>query len=174
MKLNAQSSVLAAFIGFVIYRRVRRSIGFQKFSPGRLKFGIGLFTLIGLMLLLQSRGQAAPLLAAGGGAAIGAGLAYYAIRHVTHELRDTVLFVKTHIIIESTVLVLFIGRLAYRILLSVPPDPTAGPATLQRSASDPITVLLLFIVVAYYWGYNGWLLRHAPALAAEGPRSQGG
>lgn len=150
---------------------VRRVKNVTKCGPTH---SLGPFTLIGLMLLLQSQGQAAPLLAAGAGAAIGAGLAYYAIRHVVHELRDTVLFVKTHVVIESTVLVLFLGRLAYRVLLVVPPDATAGSAALQGSASDPITVLLLFIVVAYYWGYNGWLLRHGPALTAGGQRPEGG
>jgi hypothetical protein len=161
MKVDAQAIVPAALVGFVVYRRIRRSIGFQKFSPGRLKFGIALFTLLGGMLLVQSGLRSLPLAASLAGAAIGAALAFYAVRHVVHELRDDGLFVKTHIIIESSVLLLFLGRLGYRIMQVTSAGRGGMPA-----GGDPATLLLLFIVVAYYWGYNGWLLRNGQRLAA--------
>ena len=41
-------------IAFVLYRRVKRSIGFQRYSPKRLKFRIVLFAIVGVILLAVS------------------------------------------------------------------------------------------------------------------------
>lgn len=40
------------FIGFFIYRRTKRSIGFQKLSRGRLKLRLTLFSILGIVIFL--------------------------------------------------------------------------------------------------------------------------
>jgi hypothetical protein len=81
MNSQSLSNVILPFIviAFFLYRRVKRSIGFQKFSPKRMTFRIILFSLIGFIILMFGVLHPILFLADVVGIAVGAVLAYYLI-----------------------------------------------------------------------------------------------
>jgi Protein of unknown function (DUF1453). len=154
---------------FVMYRRFKRTVGFQPFKPGRLKVRIGIFSVIGILLLATGFPHPAIYLSDALGIACGAVIAYYAIKHSRFELRDETLFYRTHVGIETLVVLLFIGRIAFRIIEMIgnggttPMDQTAQ---MQQYTNDPITAVIFFLLVAYYIGYFTFILRKGDEKAA--------
>jgi hypothetical protein len=163
--------LLAAFI---IYRRVRRSIGFQKFSRSKLTFRIGIFALIGIAILLAGVHHPLFWLGDGVGLAIGVALAWMAVKHSRFEHREDGWYYRTHIGIELSVLFLFLGRFAYRMIqmyLASKGDPNhpfnANPYDPNAFTKDPWTAAILFVIIAYYVGYFGYLLLKEKELKEE-------
>jgi hypothetical protein len=158
-------------IAFVLYRRVKRSIGFQRFSPKRLKFRIVLFAIVGVILLAVSLIHPILIIADVVGIAAGAVLAYYAIRHFIYEWRDEFLYSRTHIYIESTVLILFLGRVLYRVLavftMSQNLVVVQGDNQMTPYTRDPYTVGIFCVILTYYIIYNSFLIRKGEALLIE-------
>ncbi|CAM3139467.1 CcdC protein domain-containing protein [Paenibacillus lupini] len=154
---------------FVMYRRFKRTIGFQPFQPRRLRFRIGLFSVIGVLLLATGYSHPAIYLSDALGIACGAVIAYFAIKHSRFELRDNSLFYRTHIGIETLVVLLFIGRVAFRIVdmvgnggpVAVNPAMTSDTAELQHYTNDPLTAITFFLLVAYYIGYYTFIIRRS-------------
>jgi hypothetical protein len=158
-------------IAFVLYRRVKRSIGFQRFSPKGLKFRIVLFAFVGVILLAVSIIHPILIVADVVGIAAGAVLAYYAIRHFIYEWRDELLYSRTHIYIESTVLILFLGRVLYRVLsifmISKNLEVVQGDNQMAQYTRDPYTVGIFCVIITYYIIYNYFLIRKGKALLIE-------
>lgn len=158
-------------IAFVLYRRVKRSIGFQRFSSKRLKFRTVLFAIVGVILLAVSIIHPILILADVVGITAGAVLAYYAIRHFIYEWRDEVLYSRTHIYIESTVLILFLGRVLYRVLavfmISKNIEVVQGDNQMTQYTRDPYTVGIFCVILTYYLIYNYFLIRKGKALVNE-------
>ncbi|QGQ95525.1 hypothetical protein EHS13_11865 [Paenibacillus psychroresistens] len=158
-------------IAFVLYRRVKRSIGFQRFSSKRLKFRIVIFSIIGVILLAVSIIHPILILADVVGITAGAVLSYYAIRHFIYEWRDELLYTRTHIYIESTVLILFLGRVLYRVLavfmISKNLVVVQGDNQMAQYTRDPYTVGIFCVILTYYIIYNYFLIRKGKALSLE-------
>jgi hypothetical protein len=171
--MNTLTNVALPFvlIAFVLYRRVKRSIGFQKFSPNRMKFRLAAFGLVGLIIMLVGLLHPILFLADGVGIAVGVVLAYYAIRHFVYEWRDELLYTRTHIYIEATVLALFLGRVLYRILIVVMVAKASGTASGDNPSiqyvRDPYTVAIFFVIITYYFIYYAFLIRKGTALLEE-------
>ncbi|RED55476.1 DUF1453 family protein [Cohnella lupini] len=149
-------------IGLIMYRRIRRSIGFQKYSARRMKFRIGIFAVIGVLLIATGFSHPIRYIADAAGIAIGAVLAYLAIRYSEFERSgDGNLYYNTHTGIQAAVVILFVGRLAYRLIFMYDGStPTgSGQEFTQQFSSDPWTAAIFFILVAYYLGYYVFLLR---------------
>ncbi|SFD67227.1 Protein of unknown function [Paenibacillus catalpae] len=150
---------------FVVYRRLKRSVGFQPFRPGRLKMRIGIFSVIGILLLVTGFPHPAIYVSDALGIACGAVIAYYAIKHSRFEHRDDTLFYRTHIGIETLVVLLFIGRIAFRVIEMFGNGGTAAvalnneTAQMQQYTNDPLTAATFFLLVAYYIGYYSFILR---------------
>jgi hypothetical protein len=159
----------ALFIGFIIYRRTKRTIGFQKLSRRRLMFRTIMFGVLGLVILglgfLHPIFFVADAIGLVGGVALG----LVAIRHTRFEKREDVWFYRTHLWVEITVLVLFLGRVAYRMLFIVSANsPNAmNPNDPSQLAKDPLTAGIFFVIVSFYLLYFVYLLKEEVKLDAR-------
>jgi hypothetical protein len=157
-------------IAFVLYRRVKRSIGFQKYSIKGMKIRRVIFVIVGLILLAVGFIHPILFLADAVGIVGGCVLAYYAIRHFVYEWRGELLYTRTHIYIEAAVLILFLGRVLYRVLTVAMLTKSTGAADdnqMAQYARDPITVAIFFVIIAYYLIYYSFLIRKGEALIVE-------
>jgi hypothetical protein len=158
-------------IAFVLYRRVKKSIGFQRFSPKGMRVRSVIFGVLGLILLAVGFIHPILFLADAVGIAAGGVLGYYAIRHFVYEWRAEFLYTRTHIFIESTVLILFLGRVLYRVLAVVMLTKQSGAATdanqMTQYTRDPATAAIFFIIIAYYLIYYSYLIRKGKSLLVE-------
>ncbi|CAH1210541.1 Protein csk22 [Paenibacillus allorhizoplanae] len=157
--------------GFFIYRRVKRTIGFQKLTRGRLIFRLSLFSLFGVVIFLLGFVHPIHFIGYLIGLAGGALLGRTAIRHTRFEHRSDGWYYRTHLWIEITVLVLFLGRIAYRyasVAISTEPTTTFSPAELSQFTKDPVTAGVFFIIVSYYVLFFSYLLREGTKLDPAG------
>lgn len=176
---SATPIVLVLLVAFALYRRVRRTVGFQKFVRSRLVTRLVLFVVVGVLSL--AAGLAYPLVYVYDaiGALIGAGIAYYAIRTTAFERRAGGWYYRPHPWIGVILIVLFVGRLAFEVyqdsaLISsaASGQAAANQAQLSSYAHEPITAGIFFIVVAYYIVYFAFLIRkekHLEVQSATGP-----
>lgn len=168
MSVISQYAIPFVIIALVIYRRTRRSIGFQKLSVRRMRVRLIFFSIIALLLLALA--AAHPIMLVGYAAGIFGGLvlARYAARHFVTETRGDGLYYRTHIWIESTVLALFLGRIAYRFIeMGLSPAAAANAAPDPAAiAKDPVTGAVLFIIIAYYFAYYLFVMRRASQLGS--------
>jgi hypothetical protein len=171
MQAIMQVAIPFILIGFLMYRRVRRSIGFQKFSPKRMRFRTILFGILGLLIMTMGFIHPILFLADGVGIAIGIVLSIYAMRHFIYEWREGILFTRTHIVIESTVLILFLGRVLYRILSVFVLAKQTGAVTdnnqMAQYARDPLTVGVFCVIIVYYIVYYTFLIQKGKTLLTE-------
>lgn len=135
-----------------IYRRTKRTIGFQKLAKGRLKFRLTLFSILGIAIFLLGFVHPIHFIGYLIGLAAGAGLGLTAIRHTRFEHRADGWYYRTHLWIEIAVLVLFLSRIIYRVaFIALSPTPTSmNPADLTQFTKDPVTAGVFFIIVSYY------------------------
>ncbi|SDO90406.1 hypothetical protein SAMN04487897_12658 [Paenibacillus sp. yr247] len=154
------------FIGFFIYRRTKRTIGFQKLSRGRLKFRLTLFSILGLIIFLLGFVHPIHFIGYIIGLAAGIGLGLTAIRHTRFEHRADGWYYRTHLWIEIAVLVLFLSRIVYRLaFITLSADPAnMNPADPTQFTKDPVTAGVFFIIVSYYILFFGYLLREEAKL----------
>jgi uncharacterized protein YacL len=155
--------LIMAIVAFAIYRRVKRTIGYQKLSRSRLIFRTIMFGLLGCVILYIGFLHPINLLADGIGLAAGLVLAYYAIKHIRFEKRADAWYYRTTLWVEITVIVLLLGRIAYKLLsiymypAAVAVPPGAAP-TLEVYTKDPLTVGIFFVLIAFYIRYFTYLL----------------
>lgn len=166
MNAIGQYAIPIAIIALVIYRRTKRSIGFQKLSVRRMNVRLGFFAFIGLLLLLLAIRHPIMLVGYAVGIAGGLVLARYAALHFKTEARGDGLYYRTHIWIESTVLALFLGRIAYRMIemAAMPASVAEMPADPGAMVKDPVTGGILFVIIAYYFAYYLFAMRKAKSL----------
>ncbi len=157
--------------GIFIYRRAKRTIGFQKLSRGRLTFRLSLFSLLGVIILILGFVHPIHFIGYLIGLAGGALLGRTAISHTRFEHRSDGWYYRTHLWIEVTVLVLFLGRIAYRyaaVAISTGSTTTFTPADFSQFTKDPVTAGVFFIIVSYYVLFFGYLLREGTKLDPAG------
>lgn len=154
-------------ICFFIYRRTKRTIGFQKLAKGRLKFRLTVFSILGIAIFLLGFIHPIHFIGYLIGLAAGVGLGLTAIRHTRFEHRADGWYYRTHLWIEIAVLVLFLSRIIYRVVfIALSPNPTSSlnPADLTQFTKDPVTAGVFFIIVSYYILFFGYLLREETKL----------
>jgi hypothetical protein len=161
---------VALLIGFIIYRRTKRTIGFQKLSRKRLMFRTMMFGILGLVILGLGFLHPIFFVADAVGLAGGVVLGLIAIRHTRFEKREDVWFYRTHLWVEITVLVLFLGRIAYRLLFIVSASsPNAmNPTDPSQITKDPLTAGIFFVIVSFYLLYFVYLIKEEGKLDARG------
>ncbi|WP_052350315.1 CcdC protein domain-containing protein [Paenibacillus gorillae] len=171
MELLTHYAVPVLIIFFFLYRRFKRTVGFQPYNPRRLKVRIGIFSVIGILLL--TAGFTKPQLFAfdAVGLALGAVIVYFAIKHSRFEQREDTLYYRTHIAIEAFVVALFVGRIAYRFLITFTSGSGAAQTAvngnavqMQQFAGDPWTALVFYILITYYIGFYLFVLRNSAKL----------
>lgn len=158
------ATLYIALIVLILFRRLKRSFGFQKFNETTLIVRMVIFGLITLVILSTSITYPMAFLYDGIGIIAGLILAYFGTKHAKFEKRENVLYFRTHGWIEITVIVLFLARFVYRIILMKdtfqPGNET--PQELQahvQSIQDPFTSAVIFTFCTYYIGYFSFVLK---------------
>jgi hypothetical protein len=167
--------LIGAVVVWAIVRRVRRTFGRQPVQPARMWLRIGILTFAGVAVVVTSGMRSAQMLEALiGGLLCGAALAGLGLRHTRFEVTTEGRFYTPHTYIGLAVMLLFLGRLAYRFLYlsssaggTLAADPGAA-AAYQRS---PLTLGIFGLLVGYYvLYYAGVLFRtRSSALPAPNP-----
>ena len=153
--------IVAVFLGWRIYYRLKRTIGEQQFRPKRLKFYIVLFSLSSLGAPLLSVRHPPVMLGWLAGLAIGVLLGWWSLRLTTFTTIATGRFYTPNARIGIALSLLFIGRLLYRMFvvysnlsLTGRPAPAVGQSAL--------TFLTFELLAGYYIAYSiGVLGRYA-------------
>ena len=125
--------LLTAFIAWMLYRRMRRNIGQQRVALKRMWLRIGIFSVIGVLVLFTSMRNAQLAEAMVAGVAAGVLLAWFGLRHTKFETTAQGSFYTPHTYIGLFVSALFLGRIAYRFLMVYPAMHAATQASRTRS-----------------------------------------
>jgi len=156
------TTLIALFIVYRIYLRVRRSIGWQQLKPRKLLYSTVFLTIIGFLFLFAGGLSVASVLSDLAGACIGGLLAYYSSATTRFQQRDGTLYYNSSLWISFTVMALFFGRLAYRfyMLFFVNGDHVKSMEALTSIGSSPSPWMsgLMLIMFVYYIVYNISLL----------------
>jgi hypothetical protein len=170
------SFLFAALVVFAIYRRFRRNFGRQQLRPGRMTLRIVLIAAVGCALLPMALRSAEYLWAELAGAALGIGLGVWGAERTRFMMYDGRLHYVPHTYTGIAVSLLFLGRLAFRVVQmyagvqathaadSVDPSVAFAPTSMVRS---PLTVGIFFVLAGYYGWYYGRVLWKSKHLNAE-------
>jgi len=162
---NFKYLIPVLLVGFLIYRRIQKTIGFQKYTPSRLIFRIVLFSLVVTLILCLTILQPMSLISDLVGIILGLVLVFFAIKNTIFETRSEGLFYRTHIWVELTVLFLFFARLLYRFYnMSLVMGSAQSGERMDTNLNDlrnPLTSAVFFIICTYYIGYFLFILKHA-------------
>jgi membrane protein CcdC involved in cytochrome C biogenesis len=167
--------VLVALIGWSLYRRARRTLQAQPLRRRRLIVRSILFILVAALIVAVTFAYPVDLLWEVAGVAVGLILAGFAIAGTRFERRPDGWYYKQSVGIGVVVLLLFVGRLVWRIAFaaqavangtgmpgagggSTPAGRAGAHAAANPYASDPWTSGLLLVLVAYYACYFLWLV----------------
>jgi hypothetical protein len=158
--------VAVPLIGFMLYRRLRRTFGRQPVTPKRMALRMVLLCVVCILLLVRSNFTTASLAAAAAGLALGVALARVGLMHTKVEASAESKFYTPNKWIGLAVTALFLGRLAGRFFtvseratqVASGVSPYAG---LQQS---PLTLGLFFLLAGYYVTYYAGVLRKAALL----------
>jgi len=156
------SVLIAAILGWAIYRRARRSFGRQPVNVVRLRVRIGVLAVIGALILAASAVNMDLLAALLGGIACGAVLATVGLRHTRFEATSEGRFYRPHTYIGLFVSALFVGRILFRYLtLYGHPRAIAqaGPNPFDQFHRSPLTLAIFGVLVGYYVLFNLGVLR---------------
>jgi hypothetical protein len=170
--------LVSVVILFLLFRRIRRSVGRQPLRRNSLRFRLVLLLVVGGMLLLSPTMTPASRPAAILGLLVGAGLAAFSLRHTKLESTSTGQFYTPHVYIGLAVIALLITRMGYRLIqvYSVGgPVAAMGPNAVPAAVSTPLTFGFLFTTIGYYVCYLGgllWWARRSPGLADGRPPGQ--
>jgi hypothetical protein len=160
---HAVTSVLiAAVLGWAIYRRARRSFGRQPVNIVRLRLRIGVLAVAAALILAVSATNVNLLAALLGGIACGAALATVGLRHTRFEATSAGRFYTPHTYIGLFISALFIGRILFRYLtLYGNPQAMAQarPNPFDQYHRSPLTVAIFGVLVGYYILFNLGVLR---------------
>lgn len=154
--------IMIALFSFVIYRRVRRNIGWQELNPRRLVVRTCIFFIIGLIFLSVGLTHPISLISDVAGIIAGILLAYYGASLTTFEKREKHYYYRPNTWIGSTVTFIFLARLIYRfyrmytsglLTTSVSNQQPSSYQNIGAAVGSSWTAGLLLIMFAYYIFY---------------------
>ena len=145
-------TLIVPLIVWRVYRRVRRNIGRQPLRPGRLLFTTIFFSVIIGLIALSALRSPPSLAALGGGLLCAVPLGLVALRLTRFEVAADGKFYTPNTVIGLGVTLLFIGRLAYRMvtLRGAAPDAGSSPAMFQ----SPLTLFFFGVTAGFYVNYS--------------------
>ncbi len=168
--------IIAALVLFSMYRRIRRTVTFQPLRPKRLIVRMVLLAFVGVLYVIGLVQTPTHLLFALLGLVLGGGLVYFAMKTTRFEQRPKGWFYRPNAWIGSLLIVLFIGRMAYRVYevskqvqtqIAIKSSTQATVQPGMYSTSDPLTAIVLFTLIAYYVRYSIFLLRQQQHLSVD-------
>jgi hypothetical protein len=156
--------LIILFISFRIYRRIRKTCGFQKFIKWRMITRITVMAIIGIILLFTGFPNPGMYVFDSAGILLGGIVSYFAIRTSLFEWREDDWFYSQNPRISILLIMLFVGRITYKAYqIYAPSSASQGPfaqsALLVNYSRDPSTAVILFILITYYVVYYTFLLR---------------
>ncbi|HEX4051369.1 MAG TPA: hypothetical protein VHY19_10880 [Steroidobacteraceae bacterium] len=167
--------LVGAVVLLLLYRRVRRSFGRQPVSTARLSFRAAVLGVLGVLLASAIWRQYHLVVMLGAGILGGALLGLLGLRHTRFEATEQGRFYTPHTYIGIIVLVLFVGRVVYRVAIRAAAAPAlsgaAGAAAnpLAVYEHNPLTLAIVGLPIGYYVLYNLGVLRKSRALAGQPP-----
>jgi hypothetical protein len=166
--------LFAALVVFAIYRRFRRNFGRQPLRPGRMTLRIVLLAVVACLLLPAALRSAQFLGAELAGAGLGIALGVWGAQRTRFLMHGGKLHYVPHTYTGIAVSLLFLGRLAFRLMQvyggahaghvanaaaaganAADPSQAFAPASMVQS---PLTVGVFFVLAGYYLCYYGWVL----------------
>jgi hypothetical protein len=163
--------LLSILVAWAIYRRFRRNIGRQAVHIRRLQLRIGIFLVIGALVLFVAARDMRSIGALLGGLAGGAALAYLGLKHTVFEAAGEERFYTPHTYIGLFVSALFLARVAFRLLtVHVSTDTTAfsNQSPFAAYQKSPLTLAILGVLIGYYVLFYAGVIRRSRDLANPG------
>jgi hypothetical protein len=157
--------LVAALVVFVVYRRLRRSFGRQVLSPKRMGIRITLLAVIGCAASVVAFRSTSFLGAMLAGIAAGAALGVWGANRTRFENFRGVLNYVPHTYTGIAVSLLFLGRLAYRLVELYGHGQAAHDAGFP--VKRPFTLGMLYVLVGYYVCYLSLVLWKSKHLKPE-------
>jgi hypothetical protein len=159
--------IIGVLIVFMIYRRIRRNIGWQPLKSRKMTIRITIFLIIGLLFFVAGAMHPISLISDVVGILIGIILAYYSGTMTQFEQREGHWYYRPSTMIGSFVTFLFIGRIIYRIyqmyLLGQSGGFQAGQSgdvqNMNYAIGNSWGSGLILIMFAYYVFYYITILR---------------
>ena len=164
--------LVAAFVAWAIYRRLRRNIGRQRVQPVRMRSRIILLGVVGAMVLSTSARNVELFGAMAAGLAGGVALAWLGLKHTQFETTPQGNFYTPHTWIGLFVSALLLGRIAYRFMIVYPVAHAAsqvGANPLAAYQKSPLTLAIFGVVVGYYVAYYAGVLTRSAKPPAVSP-----
>ena len=172
MEGNAVTSLLvAAFVGWAIYRRARRNFGRQLVQERRLRLRVALLSIVGTLALSVFAVNVMMLSALLTGLVCGAILASVGLRHTKFEVTAQGRFYAPHTYIGLVVSALLIARILSRLLTVSARAQTqlsTGAILFAQGQNGPLTLGMLGVVIGYYVLFFLGVLRRSRELSLEG------
>jgi membrane protein CcdC involved in cytochrome C biogenesis len=166
---------------FSMYRRVKRTIGFQKLAKRRMIIRIVLFAIICVLFLITGYTNPTIYIFDVLGILLGGVIAYFAIRSTSFEWRKNAWYYRPNPWIGAILIVLFIGRIVYRLyqdyaLIGNAAAKGAGSQLAQQNqlatySHDPSTTIILFVLISYYLVYYTFVIGRERHLEADAART---
>jgi len=175
-------ALFVALIGFMLYRRYRRTVGRQPLVPRRLMFQVGLLGLATLLFLVPAVSHPLAAGAALGGLLVGGLVGLGGLSLTRFERTADRDYYTPNTLLGLAVFGVFLARIVWRFTqvgaqmqaLSATGQPP--PGGLDSLTSSPLTVATLLMVLGYYLVYEGglllWVRRNPPGQAVQGGFSQ--
>jgi hypothetical protein len=164
--------LVAALIVFAVYRRLRRSFGRQPLRPRRMVLRMSVLSVLAVLLSPAALRSSAFAGAAVLGLAAGVLLAVFGASRTRFENIGQERYYVPHTYTGIAVSLLFVGRVAYRLLQAYGIAHRAGGPGSGAAAgatgyvSSPLTLGLFYVLVGYYVYYLGFILWKSKHLKA--------
>jgi hypothetical protein len=159
--------LFALLFVFLIYRRFRRNFGRQLLRPIRMQIRIGLLIVVGGLLLPTTFRSTPFVFAMLAGLAAGIALAIWGGSRTRYLRISNRLYYVPHTYTGVAVSLLFLGRVAYRIvqiftnphaMRAMDADPSKQVFIPSSMLSSPLTLGLFFVLMGYYVCYYSIVL----------------
>jgi hypothetical protein len=166
------TAAVAVFVCWRIYARYRRLIGRQVVRSRRLTASMVLFPLLIALIALSAWRSATMIEALVAGVGGGVALGLVGLKLTRFEVTDAGFYYTPNTALGVAVMLLFIGRLAYRFGAIFLAGGRIDPTTMQSLGSSPLTLAIFGVVAAYYTtSASGILLWYRGARGQAGQRS---
>jgi hypothetical protein len=149
--------LIIGIFAWSIYRRVRRNIGRQPLHPRRAIRSIIILSAISVLIVGTSLQNINLPLGFAAGLLLGALLGLLGLRLTRFETTDAGHFYTPNTHIGIALSVLFVGRIAYKFIV------TGNGATAQNPTlpfQSPLTLFIFGLTVGYYIVYQTGILIH--------------
>lgn len=165
--------IILALVVWGLYRRIRRTVGFQYLNRGRITSRVVIFAILAVIILASGTVHPLSYVSDAVGLVVGGIIAYLSARTTRFEMRNGRWGYVQHLWIGIGIVIVFIGRLAFRFIevsqnVSTIQHQSTGPSQLSaQNFSDPWTSGIFMLLVTYYIAYFIFLLRKAKRLESE-------